>query len=42
MGIALYNQKKCGDAKPWFQKARGAEKTRQMATGYLQLCDSQA
>lgn len=42
MGIALYNQKKCGDAKPWFQKARGTEKTRQMATGYLQLCDSQA
>jgi TolA-binding protein len=42
MGIALYNQKKCGDAKPWFQKARGTEKTRQMATGYLQLCESQA
>lgn len=42
MGISLYNQKKCGDAKTWLQKARGADKTRQMATGYLQLCDSQA
>ena len=42
MGIALYQQKKCNDAKSWLQKARGADKTRQMATGYLQLCDAQA
>jgi tetratricopeptide (TPR) repeat protein len=42
MGISLYNQKKCNDAKPWLQRARGADKTRQMAAGYLQLCDSQA
>ena len=42
MGIALFNQKKCGDAKAWLQKARSAEKSRQMATGYLQLCDAQA
>jgi tetratricopeptide (TPR) repeat protein len=42
MGISLFNQKKCGDAKTWFQKARGIEKTRQMATGYLQLCEAQA
>jgi len=42
MGISLYNQKKCGDAKTWFQKARSVDKVRQMATGYLQLCNSQA
>jgi tetratricopeptide (TPR) repeat protein len=42
MGIALYNQKKYNDAKPWFQKARAVEKHRQMATGYLQLIESQA
>jgi len=42
MGISLYNQKKCNDARPWLQKARSADKARQMATGYLQLCESQA
>jgi tetratricopeptide (TPR) repeat protein len=42
MGISLYNQKKCNDAKSWLQKARSVEKTRSMATGYLQLCEAQA
>jgi len=42
MGISLYNQKKLKEAKDWFVRARGAEKYRQMATGYIQLIDSQA
>jgi hypothetical protein len=42
MGISLYQQKKCNDAKSWLQKARSVEKTRSMATGYLQLCEAQA
>jgi hypothetical protein len=42
MGISLYYQKKCNDAKSWLQKARSVEKTRSMATGYLQLCEAQA
>jgi tetratricopeptide (TPR) repeat protein len=42
MGISLYQQKKCNDAKTWLQRARSVEKTRSMATGYLQLCEAQA
>jgi len=42
MGIALFNQKKLGEAKTWFQRASQSEKHRQMSRGYLQLIESQA
>ena len=42
MGIALFNQKKLGESKTWFQRASQSEKHRQMSRGYLQLIESQA
>jgi tetratricopeptide (TPR) repeat protein len=42
MGIVLYNQKKLGDARPFFERAAQSEKHRQMARGYLQLIQAQA
>jgi tetratricopeptide (TPR) repeat protein len=41
MGIALFNQKKLGEAKTWFQRSAQSEKHRQMSRGYLQLIESQ-
>jgi tetratricopeptide (TPR) repeat protein len=41
MGIALFNQKKLGEAKTWFQRAAQSEKHRQMSRGYIQLIESQ-
>jgi len=41
MGIALYSEKKLGEAKTWFQRASQSEKHRQMSRGYLQLIESQ-
>jgi tetratricopeptide (TPR) repeat protein len=41
MGIALYSQKKLGEAKTWFQRSAQSEKHRQMSRGYLQLIESQ-
>jgi tetratricopeptide (TPR) repeat protein len=41
MGLALMNQKKLADARPWFERALQSEKTRQNAKSYLQLLDSQ-
>jgi tetratricopeptide (TPR) repeat protein len=41
MGIALFNQKKLGEAKTWFQRASQSEKHRQISRGYLQLIESQ-
>jgi len=41
MGIALFNQKKLGEAKTWFQRSAQSDKHRQMSRGYLQLIESQ-
>jgi tetratricopeptide (TPR) repeat protein len=41
MGIALFSQKKFGEAKTWFQRSAQSEKHRQMSRGYLQLIESQ-
>ena len=41
MGIALLNQRKLADARPWFERALQSEKTRQNARSYLQLIASQ-
>jgi tetratricopeptide (TPR) repeat protein len=41
MGIALFNQKKLGEAKTWFQRASQSDKHRQISRGYLQLIESQ-
>ncbi len=41
MGIALLNQHKLADARPWFERAQQSEKTRQNAKSYLQLIASQ-
>jgi len=41
MGIALYSQKKLGEAKTWFQRSAQSEKHRQMSRGYIQLIESQ-
>ena len=41
MGIALLNQHKLADARPWFERAQQSEKTRQNAKSYLQLIGSQ-
>ena len=41
MGIALFSQKKLGEAKTWFQRASQSEKHRQMSRGYIQLIESQ-
>jgi tetratricopeptide (TPR) repeat protein len=40
MGVALYNQKKFGEAKTWFQRSAQSEKHRQMSRGYLSLIES--
>jgi tetratricopeptide (TPR) repeat protein len=42
MGIVLFNQKKLGEARPFFERASQSEKHRQMARGYLQLIQAQA
>src|SRR5881394_1997784 len=41
MGIALYNQHKLAEARPWFERAQQSEKHRQTAKGYLQVIASQ-
>ena len=41
LGLALLNQHKLADARPWFERALQSEKTRQNARSYLQLIASQ-
>jgi len=41
LGLALLNQHKLTDARPWFERALQSEKTRQNARSYLQLIASQ-
>jgi tetratricopeptide (TPR) repeat protein len=41
MGIALYNEHKLADARPWFERAQASERYRQTAKSYLQLIASQ-
>ena len=41
MGIALYNQHKLADARPWFERAQASEKYRPTAKSYLQLIATQ-
>lgn len=42
MGIALFNQDRLDDARPWFERAARSERHRQTARGYLQLIAAQA
>lgn len=42
MGVSLFNQKKLGEAREWFARARSTDKYRQMASSYIQLIDSQS
>jgi tetratricopeptide (TPR) repeat protein len=41
MGIAFFNEKKFGDARPWFERAARADKHRQIAETYIQIIDAQ-
>jgi tetratricopeptide (TPR) repeat protein len=41
MGIALFNQHKLADSRPWFERAQASERYRQTAKSYLQLIASQ-
>lgn len=41
MGIALFNQKKLGDARGWFQRASRSDKHRKTAASYIRIIDSQ-
>jgi tetratricopeptide (TPR) repeat protein len=41
MGIALYNQHKLPEARPWFERAQASERYRQTAKSYLQLIAAQ-
>ena len=41
MRIALFNPKKLGEAKTWFQRSAQSDKHRQMSRGYIQLIESQ-
>jgi len=41
MGIALYNERKLAEARPWFERAQATERHRQTAKSYLLLIGSQ-
>ena len=42
IGISLFNQKKHGEAKTWFQRASSSKVHGKTANGYLQLIESQS
>jgi hypothetical protein len=42
LGIAHYNQKEYGAARPFFERARQSERHRQLADSYLQAIRAQS
>ena len=42
LGIAHYNKKEYGAARPFFERARATERHRQLADSYLKAIQSQS